>query len=113
MKKDQVIETEKDDIEDPTVRWTVNHRPPEKEDKNGSVAHPFGNTVSNDLSVGYIGPDRKGTPLEYMGDNSFYFIIDLGKSFKIDKLEVVNACIDPSLYNVREYEIGVSDDIAV
>lgn len=104
-----------DTSEDPTIRWAVNHRPPEIEwegAKKRDSPYPFENTANDDFSLGYIGPDRKGTPQQHSGDPTFYFVLDLGKSYTIEKLEIVNAYSDPILYNVRDYQIGVSDYIS-
>jgi len=87
------------------IPWRINHRPPEvdKEYKFENVK----DTLGADSTLGYLGPDKGGM----QGDPEFYFLIDLGKEVEVEKIEMVNAFIDPKEYCVISYEIAIGNDI--
>eukprot|EP00928_Gymnodinium_smaydae_P038625 TRINITY_DN26603_c1_g2_i1.p1 TRINITY_DN26603_c1_g2~~TRINITY_DN26603_c1_g2_i1.p1 ORF type:complete len:1178 (-),score=195.91 TRINITY_DN26603_c1_g2_i1:265-3798(-) len=99
--------------EDRYLTWTVNHAPPEREDGERSEGAEFPELSFQSLANGgtYVGPDFQGTPQELGGDASMYFIIDLGKPVRIDKLEMINAWGDDKQYYLLDYEVGISNDI--
>jgi hypothetical protein len=91
--------------EEDILSYIVNHRPPERD------GYDFCHVEVNDGTTGYLGPDRQGSPLANAGDQTFYFVLDLLKPHHVDRLEVINAFGNPKHYMVREYEIGISNDI--
>jgi len=104
-KKVPVAEDAEEDDPDEITSFQMNYRPP-GDDPEGS----WSNVFLPGHQTGYIGPDRCDTPVQQTGDDSFFFIIDLGQTEDVDRLEMVNAFLDTTKYNVNEYEIGISDD---
>ena len=75
-----------------------------------SGSDPFSNIANKDNSC-WLGADRlNGNPLQYQGDPTFYFVLDLGQQYTGESLKFADCSSWCSAYNTKEFQVSMSND---